>query len=477
METVGSTVEPVALTIGNNNMWKLFDLVGYRVHHPEVRKFHESNARVKVAVAPRRTTKSYGSAHDALPTIMKPQTRVWVVGPSYSLSEKEFRYIHEAMVIKGRHFGLPKPKVCQTNARSGSLYMEWPWGAVVEGKSADRPDSLLGEAVDVVIYSEAAELPRHIRERFVAPTLNTRKGREIVPTTPQTKAEWVHELWDAGFSPEYPEIESFQWDRTANPEYDNEEFERARKFYGEDSPVFREQYLGEWVYYGGMVYNNYSPDVHPIEPFDIPKHWRVIRGIDFGHRDPFVCLWAAVGPHNELYVFQEMYNEEGRPMRENAMQIKAMSAGWNIYSSVGDPSEKQSIEDLNYEGVACMSANNDRVAGRVRVLEYLARTEDAQPPYPLQGGERPTGQFPRLYVFKTCKQLLREFKFYRWKEGRAVENDKEKTEGDDHAMDALRYLCMTRPSPFKSVRKLTPGSFSAIMNKIKNENNRRGFIR
>ena len=39
------------------------------------------------------------------------------------------------------------------------------------------------------------------------------------------------------------------------------------------------------------------------------------------------------------------------------------------------------------------------------------------------------------------------------------EGEKERTEGDDHAMDSLRYLLMTRPSPFLAERRLKPGSF------------------
>ena len=64
-----------------------------------------------------------------------------------------------------------------------------------------------------------------------------------------------------------------------------------------------------------------------------------------------------------------------------------------------------------------------------------------------------------MYFFNTLKETLREMKFYRWREGRPVEGDREKTEGDDHAMDAMRYICMERPSPFMASRSVIPGTF------------------
>ena len=448
--------------------WLLFKELGYEVKHPVVRSFHESNSRIKVASAPRRTSKSYAAAKDVLADILTPGTRGWIVGPNYSLAEKEFRYIHEDLVLNRKKLGLPGPKVCQTNARSGQLYIRFPWGSIVEGKSADNPESLLGEAVDWVIYSEAAQLPRHIRERYVHPTVITKKGREIVPTTPDQGGEWVHELVEKGEQGTHG-IESFHWDVTANPKYDMEEFERAKRFYGEESPVFREQYLGEWVFYGGRVYGTFQEATHVIDPFDIPSDWPVIRGIDFGHRDPFVCLWCAVGPNSELYFYDEYYSREGKSIREHAQEIKARSFGRKISLTVGDPSAAQAIDDICYEGIPTISGNNDRTAGRLRFLEYLMQTEDGVPPWPIRDLPITQSQrkWPRVYVFKTLTEFRREMRYYRWKEGSQREGDREKTEGDDHAMDTARYIVNTRPSPYKITPRVSEKSFMGWMNRIR----------
>lgn len=444
--------------------------MGYEVKHPKVKKFHESKAKTRVIVAPRRGSKSWSVSHDVLPMIIAPNTKGWIVGPSYDLAEKEFRYIHQRLVIEREKLGLPRPLTCSTNVRTGQLYIKFPWGSTVEGKSAGRPDSLLGEALDWVIYSEAAMLPRMIRERYVEPTLITTQGLELIGTTPSMSAEWVHELFTAGQENVHPEIESFHWGVQANPTYPMEEFYRAKKFYGEDHPVFREQYLGEWVFYGGMVYPTYNPAMHVIDPFDIPKDWAKLRAIDFGHRDPFVCLWGAVGPENEVYIYREYYNREGTSIREHANAIKEYSQrDGKIAKTVADPESKQSIEDLCYERIPCTQANNDRGAGRMKVTDYLTATPEGPRPWSLQGIETNRVKWPRVYIFNTCKELTREFKFFRWKErGKiAVEGEKEKTEGEDHAMDALRYLLMERPSPFRFTKRIPYNSFAAALGRFK----------
>ena len=457
------------------DMWGLFDKIGYKVYSKTVEDFHnDRSARVKVATAPRRTTKSYSASHDVIPYLFVPNARVWVVGPSYTLAEKEFRYIHQALVVNRKELGLPKPKTCSTNPRSGNLYIEWPWGAILEGKTADRPDSLLGEAVDAVIYSEAAQLKRGIRERYVKPTLVTRKGIELIPTTPDAGGEWVHEEFLKGDDDRFPEVKAYHWGIEANPTYDMEEFEEAKKRYGEDSPVFREQYLGEWVFYAGAVYPNFNPDTHVIEPFDIPPSWPRIRAIDFGHRDPFVCLWAAVGPQQELYFYREYYNREGPPIKEHAGNIIHMSRRERIGLTVGDPSGAQAIEDLNYFGLPCVAANNDRLAGRLRVAEYMMLDDDAPVPFPLKGtkAEEEITKRPRMYFFNHMKETIREIQYFRWKERNLREGEKEVTEGEDHACDTMRYLCMTRPAPHRPQKRTVAGSFKSWMQRNRSYNQR-----
>ena len=117
---------------------KWFDFMGYnphvgqnKLHYPE-----KDKARFIVAVCGRRWGKSLSASMEASTILAKENTRVWIVAPTYDLSEKIFREVWHNMVVK---------KGMQTKRASfKEQFVEFEWGAVLEGKSADKPDSLVG---------------------------------------------------------------------------------------------------------------------------------------------------------------------------------------------------------------------------------------------------------------------------------------------------------------------------------------------
>ena len=160
------------------------------------------------------------------------------------------------------------------------------WGAQILGKSAANPQSLLGEALDSVLYAEAAQLTRDIRERYVRPALATKEGYETFCTTPDAAGLWLYELeLQAQTMPEEWGVYTMAaWDC---PHYSAVDIAAARKELSEDA--FYEQFGGEWRFYTGRVYKLFKPDLHVVDPFEIPKSWEIGSGIDFGSRDPMAA--------------------------------------------------------------------------------------------------------------------------------------------------------------------------------------------
>ena len=72
---------------------------------------------------------------------------------------------------------------------------------------------------------------------------------------------------------------------------------------------------------------------------------------------------------------------------------------------------------------------------------------------------------PRLFIFKNCVNLIREFKSYWWGEG---DNPKKV---DDHSLDELRYYIMTKPSltPQKPIKTSIQKDKERLFRKILNE--------
>jgi phage terminase large subunit len=348
--------------------------------------------------------------------------------------------------------GLPRPTLARDSKKGGDLYIQMPWGAEIVGKSADKPSSLLGEQLDWVLLSEAAQLPGDIWTRFLEPRLSTTRGYAFFPTTPDSGALWLYDLWTKGLEGVHG-IRSYSWDVFGNPVYPREELEEKRALYGEQHPVFQEQYLGKWTFYSGVVYgHDFDPARNLVDgpvASEIPKDWRRIRAIDFGYRDPFVCLWFAIPPDGGLLCYREYYHP-GRAMAHHAQAIRELTGDEQVLYTVADSSEQQAIVDLRRLGVPALDAKRDRRAGRMLVGDLLR-----------EGRLR--------FVRGACPNLLREINFYRWDTDKNKEGAKEATVGDDHAMDAMRYAVMSRPVPaLRRVREPT-NTFPALMRARRNQ--------
>ena len=85
----------------------------------------------------------------------------------------------------------------------------------------------------------------------------------------------------------------------------------------------------------------------------------------------------------------------------------------------------KSVTELFYDFgiIANPNVNKDMFSGIQRVKQYLKVNDNK----------------PKLYIFPSCVNLIRELKTYRWGTG---ENPKKV---DDHALDELRYYVMTKP--------------------------------
>ena len=86
----------------------------------------------------------------------------WIVAPTYTLGSREFNVIWQDLVLKTKlatHKNVRK----SNDLRSGKMFIKMPNESLLEVKSAERPESLLGEGLAGVIMAEAAQ---HKRETW-----------------------------------------------------------------------------------------------------------------------------------------------------------------------------------------------------------------------------------------------------------------------------------------------------------------------
>ncbi len=212
---------------------------------------------------------------------------------------------------------------------------------------------------------------------------------------------------------------------------------------------------GDWGVIQGSYFPEFSYADHVIAPFEVPEDWTRIRAMDWGSAAPSAVLWAAVsdgspvGPEERVYpkgalvVYREWYTAEELPDgRRVGLKLTAEETGRGIseresehvQDAVIDPAAfarngGPSIVERMYDAakISFRRGDNKRIPGWDAVRDRLKGNEDGE---------------PMLYVFSTCRDLIRTLPALQHDQTKAEDVD---TDGEDHAPDALRYLCMSRP--------------------------------
>jgi PBSX family phage terminase large subunit len=214
--------------------------------------------------------------------------------------------------------------------------------------------------------------------------------------------------------------------------------------------------MGSFDTFEGAIYDEFRRDVHVVEPYDIPETWTRIIGQDHGYRNAAASVFAAINEDGDIVVYDELYLKETLIEDICKKGLNPKIGKDKISGIYIDPSTKAkrnqaggvAYSDFSIyldnlpKSVPLICANNDVGAGIERVKSYLKVD--------------PKTKKPRLTVFSRCHNLLEEFVQYRWDPLTAAQagtkNDKEQPrKHNDHAMDALRYLVMSRPDPSKVV--------------------------
>jgi len=201
---------------------------------------------------------------------------------------------------------------------------------------------------------------------------------------------------------------------------------------------------GKWVQAEGVVFDEYDPAIHLIEPFEIPPHWRRFRAIDFGYTNPFVCQWWAVDHDGRMYRYREIYMTK-RTVGEHAAQIMELSAGEEIETTVCDH-DAEDRATLVKHGIPNVPANKEVSAGIQAVNKRLKdrslfffRGALVEEDMNLVEAKKPT-----------CTEY--EFANYSWpkaQDGKPIKETPVKV--NDHGMDDVRYAVRYVDSPAGTV--------------------------
>ncbi|MBE5730749.1 MAG: hypothetical protein E7350_02200 [Clostridiales bacterium] len=300
-------------------------------------------------------------------------------------------------------------------------------------------DKFQGASLDYVWFDE--EPPEDIYDECLMRVLD-KKGEVFGTMTPLKGLTFIYDriyLNNGGSDEVWYEF--MEW--ADNPYLDKGEVEKLSASMSKD--MLDKRRYGLFTENQGPVYSEFDPSVNVIDPFDVPQEWQDKLSIDPGLNNPLSCHWYAVDGDGNIYVIAEHY-EAGKDVSYHARKIKEISErlDWHTDSfgrveALIDSAANQrtlasphSVSELFCEHGINVNpkVNKDLFSGINRVKEYLC------------------GAFgKRLYIFRTCSNLIREIKAYRWGKGDVPRKY------DDHCLDELRYYVMSRPTPPVSEEK------------------------
>lgn len=232
------------------------------------------------------------------------------------------------------------------------------------------------------------------------------------------------------------------------------------------STNLRRAYLeGSWDVYEGQMFTEYDPALHVCDPFSIPAHWRKYRAVDHGRTAPTSCHWYAVDEKGGLWVYREYYRSatdadvNARNIAELSAEDLSDSRYWFtvLDSACWSKHGGETIAEI-YEknGVFAEPSGKDRGAGLALIHEYLRhrtplsvfRSERLlKDGDPLPAGCELSSGFvehpPKLHIFKTCTNLMREIQdavIGQTRDGSPTELIDDRC--SDHALDELSYGLM-----------------------------------
>jgi hypothetical protein len=452
-----------------------------------------SAARNRVVAAGRRFGKSEIGGHklvqEALNTrLVKSRLEdlgkrreFWVVGPSYTDSEKEFRVLWNELSKAGLREYFDKPG-SYNNPEQGDLHLSlWGGRFQAHAKSEKHPDSLVGEGLSGVVLAEAAKLKERTWNKLIRPTLADYNGWSLMTSTPEGK-NWFYEMWKRGQDPNRPEWSSFRMPSWVNPHVypdgasdeaiaqlrhamEHKQMMDRALFHrlGIDQEIadlvvdlteeaFNQEIAALFTEFVGRVFKGFDEEIH-VGDFEFQRDWTTYAAVDFGFTNPSVWLLIQVDPHQEyVRVIDEVY-ESGLTINEFADLVKVRGlAPAETRAMYCDPSSPGDISILS-DALKIPSKGNTGGELRWRIDGIRAALKVRHPHLPDGAPEK----VPALQFDRRCTRTINDMLNYRYPERRqqadanSPENPMKK---DDHGPEALgRFYAGHFGTPDRQVRR------------------------
>lgn len=302
-------------------------------------------------------------------------------------------------------------------------------------------------------------------EKFVATLrgLMAYKGRYWITATPINEP-WLYDRFVYNKS---DELLYLNVDIRDNPHLSEEQIKSFEATLSEDQKEARLH--GRFKHLTGLVYKMFDPSIHviPKDKIQIRLNWPKYFVCDPHDRKPHFGIWATVDPFGTVYIIDEImfkgtieeFSKQVliRERMNKELQINPMDVIRILDPNKGNtPSATTGLilhqEFSKHAMHFITNVNDDITLGHLAVSEKLWYDKR----YKLNDANH-----PHLYVFDSCKDVVKYFQMYVWDDWKGASKDsrslKERPkENFKDFMDCVRYLIMFNPTFYEQEPDPTP---------------------
>lgn len=276
-------IQPFATKIAFFQQW------GYEPHYYQLLMHTATNpdtnrlARYRTLAAGRRGGKTLSAAHDVAYYMEFPTEfhghyhgreddeplMCYALAENYKRLKPAYRTFKKVLISHGLRIGR------DVKERVSDMSFEFNDGSLIEFRSADEPDSLRGDGLDILWMDEAAFIRSDAAYRVVRPALADKQGIVINTTTPD-RQNWFYETFWHGKALANPAHFRVSYWSLDNPVFPKEEWEAEK---ADTHPmIFAQEYMASFDVMRGLAL---SPDwLHYYAEDDMPKGLEKYIGVD-----------------------------------------------------------------------------------------------------------------------------------------------------------------------------------------------------
>lgn len=305
--------------------------------HPRQLEFIESPTKRIIIRAGRRSGKTVGVAIRAVKAFIEGR-RVLYAAPTGEQTDRFWFEVKRALQ-PAIDFGVYK-------LNETERYIEKPGTENrIKAKTAWNANTLRGDYADLLIFDEWQLTAEDAWSDVGAPMLIDNNGSAVfIYTPPSLKSTSISRATDPRHASKMFKMaqrdESGRWAVFHFTSYDNPYLEEEGLLQVTQD-MSRDSYLKEIMAEDDddqvnlLVYGCFNESVCRITRFEIPKHWFVYTGHDFGGANPAALFVAQDPGTGYFYCFKEYVPGKGKSTFENVQEFKRMSV---LLGHVGEES-------------------------------------------------------------------------------------------------------------------------------------------